>query len=211
MASAMPSAKQLASGRARSARVKALTDFRSRSAAVSHESKRRMRRTSQDPPARAVPLPQLTSALADAFIKIVNAGIPALTAVAYCASDVPYERHPIVLAAWLNDPLLLKSAADFNGGEWQDLAPDDRLDIALDKHFAELAYYLWSHNYASAEGVELTKAIEARKAIVEKLKGVGEGDDTPFVKAMRDLVSGAISEATPPQLGVVPVASTKGN
>ncbi len=169
----------------------------------------RGRRTSAE--AVATPVPPLTRELADQFVKCLSAGLPAATAFAYCAPDVSDPRHAsTALAKWLNDPLLVLAVNALNGGEWHELEPDRRLEVALDKHFAELAYYLWSHNFAVSDGAELAKLIEARKAITEKMKlDSGEGEDTPFVKAMRDLVSGALGDAAPPLHTAIPVPTPK--
>lgn len=83
----------------------------------------------------------------------------------------------------------------FNGGLWQELDTDRRLVIARDKAYAELAHFIYSHDYAKLEGLDLKKYNDAREAIVEHLKG-GEDEDSPFKQALKDI---AAKMKEPPQ------------
>lgn len=159
--------------------------------------------------ARHERIPALTDALAHTFVKILMAGVPPATAVAYCAPQIETEDGQArTLRAWTNDPLMARAIASFNGGEWHELDPDKRIELALDKASAELAYYLWSHSYETATGEDLKKLAEAREALTEQMHGQ-EGGDTPWAKLVRDLLDGKLDASGPPQLESLPVPDVK--
>lgn len=152
--------------------------------------------------------PKLTATYAYEFVKLLHAGIPPLQALSYFAPKhyaalLPKDRATW-LAKWLNARLLVDATTTFNKAKWQDLDKDSRLTIALDKHMAELAYFLYTSNYQDVEGQDLKKSIDARTAILTYVKE-GDGDsDTPFMKAMKDLLAGRIDgqvTSGPPQMG----------
>lgn len=145
------------------------------------------------------PRPDLTPALARQLVQLLHAGVPALTCLAYLAPDyhaaLTLEQRKAWYLALVGSRAVLDAARELNGGDWQTLDADRRLTLALDKHFAELAHYLYTHDYAEADGNEAKKISEARAAITEKLRGDSEGDDTPFTRMMRDLMEGKLRDA----------------
>lgn len=160
--------------------------------------------------------PRLTPETAHEFVKLLHAGLPQLRAMAYLAPE--YDRtiskttRRMWQRRWMNDPILLEATTRLNGGQWVALDPDKRLEIALDKHYAELAYFLYTHDYAQLEEVELKKADVAREALSAKLTASQtEGEDAPWTRFMRDLLDGKVSAVQPPQLQpeVVPVPGVK--
>lgn len=172
--------------------------------------------------------PRLTPDLAYELVKLLHAGLPQLQAMAYLVPE--YDRGVSKTLRigwrrrWMNDPLLLDAAKRLNGGEWVSLDAERRLEIALDKHYAELAYFLYTHDYADLEEVDLKKADVAREALAAKLNAAeSEGDDAPWTRFVRDLMEGKVAAVRPPQLpatepatepGYVPVpvpVRTKGN
>jgi hypothetical protein len=138
-------------------------------------------------------------------VKLLHAGLPQLKAMAYLVPEYDRTVSKTMRAGWrrrwMNDPLLLDAAKRLNGGEWVSLDPERRLEIALDKHYAELAYFLYTHDYADLEEVDLKKADVAREALAAKLNAAdAEGEDAPFTRFMRDLMEGKVAAVRPPQL-----------
>lgn len=123
---------------------------------------------------------------------------------AYLAGLLDEDTRDAKIAAWARvwqrDPLLLQAMTDHNGAEWQDLDAERRLQLAIDKHMAELAYFLYSHNYASLVGKDVDKADNARGAIMDYLTAKGGDPDAPWMKHLKDLVEKVGAEHVMPML-----------
>lgn len=151
--------------------------------------------------------PPLTPAFAAEFVKLLHAGISPLHALAYFApqhfDSLDRSGRLAWLSKWERDPLMATASVSFMKGLWQDLDKDTRLEIALDKHMAELAFLLYSSNYKDAEGTELKKLDSARDAITQWISQGDESADTPYVRALRDLLEGKLHDSLgPPQLSI---------
>lgn len=159
--------------------------------------------------------PALTDQTALELVKLIHSGIPGVLCLSYIAPqfyDTQTDKQRATwLADWQRHPLMAKAAAHFNKAEWQDLDGDARLHIALDKHLAELAYYLYTSDFALLEGLAYKKLADAREALMTHLDASESGDETPFMKAMRDLLADKIGAAGPPQLPMdvaIPIEKT---
>lgn len=157
--------------------------------------------------------PPLSPDFAREFVKLLHAGIPSLDALGYFApahfASLSINSRKEWLSRWQNSPIMAKAASAFAGGNWQDLDKDARLQLALDKHMAELAYFLYTADYAKSEGLDYKKLTDARTAIMQMMSE-GEGDtDTPFMRAMRELMEGKVADALgKPIMPAVPRTST---
>jgi hypothetical protein len=177
----------------------------------SNASRKRKARTEAAPI-----IPKLTYEAALEFVKLINTGIGPEMAVGYlvpAAADVQdaEERDDLcrkVAAQWYKNPLTLRAINEFNGGSWQDLEPDRRLRVSLDKAYAEYAFFLYSHDYNKLEGIELKKFNDARAAIDERLSGK-DSADSPFEKAIREIA--AKTGMSPQQMAAstLPIAKTQ--
>lgn len=147
--------------------------------------------------------PPLTPDSARDFAKLLAAGVSASEAIRFVhpslyATATPAQRRRWA-SVWTNDALLLDAINLLRGGAWQDLDKDARLSVALDKHLAELAYFLYTHDYAKLEGDALRKADAAAERLMEYL---AESDGAPstawqaFVQALMDKVDRASDEST---------------
>lgn len=163
------------------------------------------------PSTENVRAPQLTGEIAYALARMLMAGIPFQQAVAYFAPDtwakMQARDRKAWVTRWANDPALTLEMAKLQGAAWHELEPDTRLAFALDKHEAELAYYLYRHNFVQAEdeGV-LTKMKEARTHLSAKLAAKeGAGAEAAFKRAIQDIVDGKTGTdrqpGQPPRLG----------
>lgn len=113
------------------------------------------------------------------FALLQLAGVPVADIVTYFVP--PGTKDEEILASakeWPGQREVLEALRLLTGGvPWQQLSPEERLKIALDKHYAEMAYFLWSHNYADLTGGEKGKADDCRRALEAKLAGTaGKGN-----------------------------------
>lgn len=121
------------------------------------------------------------------FAKLLRAGVPHADALCYVLGAVEPGLVDLALPRWLRSRLVVDALAALNGGRWPALEPDARLDIALDKHYAEMAHYLYTHDYESAEGKDMAKLTVAREAL-ERLRTGRLEQNSPFVKFLRTLL-----------------------
>lgn len=151
--------------------------------------------------------PSLTADTAYEFVKLLHSGLDAPHALAYLApayiASLAGKRAEFntLVVQWARSPLVLDATTKLNGGAWHKLEPDDRLRIALDKHYAELAYFLYTHDFAIVDGQDLKKATDAREALAKKLEG-NDGPGTPtdaFIKILME--QGAKAFDRPVQIG----------
>lgn len=148
------------------------------------------------------------------FVKLLNAGLPAPMALQYISPEfwaaLTETEKKLAIKRWMGSVLIRDAVTALNKGEWQELDKDARIDIALDKHAAELAYLLYTHNINEVEdGLTLRKMTEARTALLDMLK-MQQGDtDGPFAHMVADLLAGKIgAELGPPQLSEPGAAGT---
>lgn len=157
--------------------------------------------TAATTPASTAVEPELTEALALTFVKLLHAGLPGpeaawVTAPAYVRTlDVAGVTE--LLRRWGKSPACTAAAATLNRGAWPDLDADTRLRIALDKHYAELGYWLYTTDWSTADA---RRAADAREALAKKLEGRDEADDTPMMAFLRAVQSGELRFDKPAQL-----------
>ena len=132
---------------------------------------------------------RLTAQEAREFALMVLAGAP-------LADIVPYfwttPTAPEMLIAceelWPQQPEVQAAIQALAGGEpWHRLSDETRGELALKKHYSELAYILWTTNYAEAEGPARTKADTCRTAIEAKVAGMA-GRESPLAQFYHDLL-----------------------
>lgn len=132
------------------------------------------------------------------FAKLLRSGVPQPDALAYVLGTVEAGYIDLALPRWMRAKNVVEALATLNGGRWPALEPDARLDIALDKHYAELAHFLYTHDYETAEGRDLGKINAAREAL-EKLRTGRLEQSSPFVKFLRTLLGKSDSPQLPGQ------------
>jgi hypothetical protein len=62
-----------------------------------------------------------------------------------------------------------------------------RLDVSLRKHYNEMAYFLWTTNYAECDGGEKLKSDTCRQSIEAKVAGMA-GKESPLASFYHDLL-----------------------
>lgn len=146
--------------------------------------------------------PLLTEPLAADFVKLLLAGVTPIEALrflqpAYWAYCNAHQRR-----AWLTEVQASSLVADetdrLNEGAWQDIEAGDRLRLALEKHYAEMAYFLYTNNFADPSA-DRAKMTEAREAIVAKIEA-GDGKGGSVFDVFLQKLAGRADLAEPPRL-----------
>ena len=124
------------------------------------------------------------------FALMILAGAPVADIVPYFWPD-PMDEQTLIACAelWPQQPEVQTAIEQLAGGEpWHKLSDEARWELALKKHYSELAYILWTTNYAEAEGPARTKADTCRTAIEAKVAGMA-GRDSPLAQFYHALLT----------------------
>ena len=132
---------------------------------------------------------KLTGREATDFASMVLSGAPVAEVVPYfCPDDATEDRLLQAEASWPMQPEVLVAIEIQTGGvPWHQLGDDRRLDVSLRKHYNEMAYFLWTTNYASCDGASKLKADTCRTAIEAKVAGMA-GKESPLASFYHDLL-----------------------
>jgi hypothetical protein len=122
---------------------------------------------------------------------MLNAGMPVEHIMTYFLPDSTPGERSSVAAGWTRSRLLQDAIKELQGDEWHLLSLDDRIQKSIDKHYSELAYFLYTHNYSDASGMEKTKSDTARVVLETKLAG-NAGKNDPLSQFYSDLKAGKI-------------------
>ena len=115
---------------------------------------------------------------------MLQAGVEPRQALGYFFDSS--SEADIAYAHWLPHRRLQEAFTKLNKGEWQKLSPEERIELALNKHYAEMAYFLWTHHFAELAGKELDKADVCRDVLEKKLAGTA--GQTPLQRFWDDFV-----------------------
>lgn len=129
--------------------------------------KRLMERVTQEVvgPDPLTPMPEQ----AFEFVLMLETGLNAATALSYFFDDP--STIEIALIHWPGHRAVLKAFERIHSKPWQQLDPSERIEMALKKHYSEMAYYLWTHHYGETWGREAEKADKCRLALEQRLAG----------------------------------------
>jgi hypothetical protein len=138
----------------------------------------------------AIPLP--TEEQAVQFAVMVHAGLPPSEAILYFLST----EDPKVLAEatrkWQRSRPVARALQTLMSKPWTGMSLEERCRYALDQHYSQLAYLLYSTHYAEAAAGDKAKLDTARTALEAKLAGTaGKGD--AMSQFWDDLRAGRIS------------------
>lgn len=125
-------------------------------------------------------VPEMTPALAAVFAKLLSVGCPPLRAVLYVCPAFDKDTAEAVKRAWLNDAHVLQALETLQGGAWVDLPPEKRYELALDKHFSEMAFHLWATNFGEVEHKEGLDKMKQCREVLGTLTGRKTDDDDPM-------------------------------
>jgi hypothetical protein len=111
------------------------------------------------------------------FAVMLAAGLPASEAILYFAETDDAAELAALIGKWMRSRLVKKATLQLMKKPWQDMNLEERAKYALDLHYSQLAYMLYSHHYAEVEQQNKAKLDTARQALEAKLAGyAGKGD-----------------------------------
>ena len=133
---------------------------------------------------------KLSQGEADQFALILLSGAPLTDAVGYFLPVAsPPEFIETAAQAWPQQLEVVEAMNRYSGGEdWHRLTDEQRLEVAIKKHYNEMAYFLWTNNYAESAGNEKLKADTCRQAIETKLAGMA-GQESPLSRFYHDMLA----------------------
>jgi len=136
---------------------------------------------------------QPTESEAHQYALMLHVGLPVQEAIQYFLSDE--ERlHEVMIAGmmekWNRSKLVREEVTKLLGKGWEEMSLDERVGVAIDKHYAEMAYFLFSHNFGELGGADWSKSMEARKVLEAKMAGTS--GTNPMEDFWRDIKSGKI-------------------
>jgi len=115
-------------------------------------------------------------------------GVPAPDAIRYfLPEDVVPEVVGELAPRWQRCRAVQDAQVKLQGGEWSALTPEQRIERALEKHYNEMAYYLYTTNYGELDGPRRSKADACRNALEAKLAGM-QGHMDALAKFYMDMV-----------------------
>lgn len=139
---------------------------------------------------------QLNKDHAAIFVAMTEAGIPAATTLHYIGGPVwegwsAGQRRDTILL-WQRSKEVRDAQAAVHGATWIAMPAERRVQVALDKHHAQLAHFLFTHPYDTLTDLELKKADTAREALTAVIAAKTGDAETPLVRMLRDLVEGRL-------------------
>jgi|TARA_R100000315_G_C5229652_1_gene140600 hypothetical protein len=131
----------------------------------------------------------LNEAEADQFALMLLSGAPIGDSVRYFLdANTPDEVIMDAAETWPGQDEVLIALEKYTGGQaWHKMSDQQRLEVALKKHYNEMAYFLWSSNYAEIDGKERLKADTCRSALEVKVAGMA-GQDSPLSRFYSDML-----------------------
>lgn len=133
-----------------------------------------------------------TSEQALDFALMLNAGMPPEDAIVYFAEEgQAAEEMAEVLPLWLKSKEVASAILTLQGKKWQDMTAEEKIQFAINKHYTEMAYFLYSHNYSTLTGAYKSKADTCRAALEAKLAGTA-GKMTALDRFLTDAASGKV-------------------
>lgn len=146
-----------------------------------------------------VVIPTFDAGLARQMALLVQAGLPPDAAVGYLVPGLRGDLWEEWADRWMNTPEMLAATRALNGGDWAELPSERRAEIALDKHRAECAFYLWTHDLESADKFDFEKLTAAREVLEAFTKGAMDPSDplAAFARAAKDIMQAAADRERP--------------
>jgi hypothetical protein len=130
------------------------------------------------------------------FAIMLQAGLPASEAILYFIQPEDPQELALVLRKWLASAAVKEATKVLLGKSWTEMTLEEKIKTATDNHYAQLAYFLFSHNYSDLGTTDKAKADTARQALEAKLAGTaGKGD--ALSQFFSDINSGKIKLGKP--------------
>lgn len=137
---------------------------------------------------------------ASQFALMLAAGVPPADAIRYFLPEEMDATSVANLArVWQRHRLVAEALTRLQGGEWVQLSHEQRIELVLRKAYMEMAYLLYSNNFADPAvhpGI-LARMQTARQAL-EAYKAGNAGKKDPFAEFIEDLRAGKYTGAKAP-------------
>ena len=132
---------------------------------------------------------ELTKETALQFALIISSGMPHSEAIRYFCE--PEEEPFAKLKVWSMSPLVAQATLSIQKKSWQDMTLSERIKCAIDLHYSQMAYFLYSHNYVEVAGTDKQKADTCRQALEAKLAGMA-GKMDALTSFWSDVANGTV-------------------
>lgn len=121
---------------------------------------------------------------------MLQAGAPVLRAIEYfTGTDNP--SAPDIAYAWLHSHVVRREMKRLEGTSFEEKSSEERWRSALDRHYDQMAYFLYHNNYNDLQGPDKQKADACRLALEAKVAGMaGKGD--ALTRFFDDLSTGKV-------------------
>ncbi len=130
------------------------------------------------------------------FAIMIHAGLPPSEAIQYFTDSEDPRELGELCRKWQRSRLVGKALALLMTKPWTGMTLDERCRYALDQHYSQLAYLLYSQHYAEVAQGDKTKLDTARTALEARLAGTaGKGD--ALSQFFDDLRSGKVKLQKP--------------
>lgn len=124
------------------------------------------------------------------------AGIPNLEiAAAFLPAGTPEEELQVAADQWPRQTEVTKAVKELIGGDWESLSKERRWELGCEKMYADMSYFLWSHNYNELQGAEKQKADTCLQALERKLSGT-QGEGSVLERVYEDLAKAYRQQAS---------------
>ncbi|MDP2725952.1 MAG: hypothetical protein Q8P59_00270, partial [Dehalococcoidia bacterium] len=148
------------------------------------------------------------------FALMLSAGAPGREAILYFLpeEDLSTALVEATLQSWMRSKLVSAAIIASQGKDWQEMTGEEKIKFGIEKHYTEMAYFLYSRNYVELTGAEKTKADTCRQSLEAKLAGMA-GKMDALTRFWADVTSGAVKLSgltPPPNSGLTTPASSIG-
>lgn len=126
------------------------------------------------------------------FALMIQGGMPPIDAIGYFFSGVEDRELMQHLKGWQTSSFFKIATLQLQGKAFQDMTLEEKIKYSLDLHYSQMAYYLYSRNYAVLTSAEKQKADTCRIALEQKIAGTA-GQNDPLTNFWRDLRSGKVT------------------
>lgn len=137
-----------------------------------------------------------TKEQAYAFAVMLQAGLPPSDAILYFATSEDTAELTIMVRKWMRAAEVRRAVAGLMGKNWTDMSLEEKRDYALNHHYTQMAYFLYSNHYAELGGPDKAKADTARQAL-EAHKAGTAGKTDALSRFFDDIKSGTVKLGQP--------------
>lgn len=133
------------------------------------------------------------------FALMLGGGMPPIEAIRYFAPDLTPDELGGICKVWMNSSQVGRAILQLQGKEWQEMSLEERIQYSINKHYTEMAYFLYSHNYAQLVGADKQKADTCRQTLEAKIAGMS-GKTDALTRFWEDIANGRVrlNEPTKP-------------